>query len=459
MIAVRWPFVALLAALPQLGGAQPKAAQTAVAQTPVEQSRAGEPAVERSAAEQPGGELISLEEAVRIARANHPALRRARAEVKGAAAGVDAALAPLLPQVQANAAWQYQDRPGVQLGSTFVRNRGQTYSAGLSLNQQITDFGRTTSRLRASRALEEAQQATLSDIEDLVLANVRQAFFTARARKSLLSVASRTLENQRRHLEQVSAFVELGERAPYDLAQAQTNVGVARSRLASAEGELRIAKAALVQAMGIDRSSDIDVTDESLPPISGEEGPTEELLPEALAARPDLVALDKRIDAQQLFVRASTSGYLPILGASGNVSGVGPAFHDLEGPSWVAGITLVWPLFEGGATRAAVAQAESSLVALEADREALAQRIRFEVEQSLAAIRTAHAARDAADERLLSASEQRRLAEGRYETGTGSLLELSDAELALQEAEAARVQAEYDLAAARALLLERLGRR
>ncbi len=405
-----------------------------------------------------GGETITLEQAVRAAREHHPSLRRARADTAGAAAGVALSRAPLLPQVNADASWQYQDRPGVQLGSSFVRSQGQTFSAGVSVNQLITDFGRSTNRLRASSATEAAQQEGERSVEATVLANVRQAFFTARARKSLLSVATQTYENQLGHLEQVSAFVELGERPPYDLAQAKTNVGTARAQLAAAQGDYRVARAALVQAMGVPRSSDFEVADQSLPPVTGEGDPLDELLPEALDARPEIKAIDQRISAQEYTRRANRAGYLPTVGASGSINGVGPAFHDFDGPAWLAGVTLSWPLFEGGATLASVRQAEAALTGLQADRDALEQQVRFELDQSLAAIASAHASLDAADETLVSAREQQRLAEGRYETGLGSLLELSDAELALQQAEASRVQAEFDLAAARALLIERLGR-
>lgn len=404
------------------------------------------------------GVVLRLEEAERIAQENHPSLRRARAERAQAAAGVEAARAPLLPQVQARGSWQYQDRPGLQFTGPFIRNRNHTFSVGLSAEQLVTDFGRTTNRLRASAASERSQRHVERDVELAVLANVRQAFFNARAQKALVAVARRTLENQERHLEQVSAFVELGERPPYDLAQAQTNVGSARARLASAEGSYRIARAALLQAMGVTLSTDFDVADDTLPPVPGEEREVEELLPEALTSRPDLAALEEQIQAQIYNVRASRAGYFPIVGLSGGVSEIGPAIDELDGPAWVAGAVVTWPLFQGGATRASVRQAEALSAALAADLDTLTQRARFEIEEALAAIRSALAAGLAADQTVVSAREQLRLATGRYETGLGSLLELSDAELALQEAEASQVQAEYDLASARALLLERLGR-
>jgi outer membrane protein len=58
----------------------------------------------------------------------------------------------------------------------------------------------------------------------------------------------------------------------------------------------------------------------------------------------------------------------------------------------------------------------------------------------------------------VNARERLRLAEGRYQAGAGSLLELSDAQVALTAAAAQQVRAEYELAAARAALLRALGR-
>ncbi|HMI91925.1 MAG TPA: TolC family protein, partial [Polyangiales bacterium] len=92
-----------------------------------------------------------------------------------------------------------------------------------------------------------------------------------------------------------------------------------------------------------------------------------------------------------------------------------------------------------------------------ADVDAQRQRIRFEVEQARLAVRAAKATLEASDEAVVSARERLRLAEGRYAAGAGSALELSDAQLALANALAQRVRADYTLASARASLLLALG--
>jgi outer membrane protein len=122
------------------------------------------------------------------------------------------------------------------------------------------------------------------------------------------------------------------------------------------------------------------------------------------------------------------------------------------------GVSLRWVLFAGGITSAQVDEAQAEIVRLGAERDAVYQRIRFEVEEARLAVRAAKAAHEAADEAVHNARERLRLAEGRYQTGVGSALELSDAQVDLSSALAQRVGAENSLGSARARLLAALGR-
>jgi outer membrane protein len=84
--------------------------------------------------------------------------------------------------------------------------------------------------------------------------------------------------------------------------------------------------------------------------------------------------------------------------------------------------------------------------------------MRLEVDQARLAVRAAKAAIVASDEAVQNARERLKLAEGRYQTGVGNAIELGDAQLAMTSTQAQKVQAEYNLASARAALLKALGR-
>lgn len=125
--------------------------------------------------------------------------------------------------------------------------------------------------------------------------------------------------------------------------------------------------------------------------------------------------------------------------------------------NWNANVLLSWPLFQGGLTRAQSREARANLSNLHAQVDSFRQQVRFEVDHARLAVQAAKAAIGATDEAVFNAQERLRLAEKRYETGVGNIIELADAQLALTDAESQKVQAEYNLASARARLLQALG--
>ena len=84
--------------------------------------------------------------------------------------------------------------------------------------------------------------------------------------------------------------------------------------------------------------------------------------------------------------------------------------------------------------------------------------VRFDVEQAEATLVGNKETVVAAGDAVFNAKEQLRLAEGRYQAGIGTIIELSDAQVQLTQASAQLVQAQYNLATARAKLLAALGR-
>jgi outer membrane protein len=399
--------------------------------------------------------VLTLDEAVRTARERQPALRSARAGTEAARARSDLARSSLLPQVDASARYG-RDTSNVP-GAAESWDTSGSWLYGATLSQLVWDFGKSTGRFRAARegaaAQEQAERSTAID----VLLDVRSAFFSARAARDLVGVARETLENQEAHLRQVQAFVEVGTRPEIDLAQARTDRANAEVQLIVAENTYVVAKARLNQAMGVERSTDYRVADDALPALEGEDGPLETLVDEALRARPDLASLEASRRSQQAVVDAARGGYLPTLGVQTSLVESGPEL-DSTAWNWGASATLSWNLFAGGATRAEVREARAGLDAIDAQADALRQSVRLEVDSARLALRATKSALGAAEEALVNARERLRLAEGRYQAGAGSLLELSDAQVALTSAAAQQVRAEYELASARAELLRALGR-
>src|SRR5206468_6089336 len=104
--------------------------------------------------------------------------------------------------------------------------------------------------------------------------------------------------------------------------------------------------------------------------------------------------------------------------------------------------------------QAQVRQARGQVQQAQAQLETQRQQVRLDVEQARLGIRAARGAIAAAEDALVNTRDRLRLAEGRYATGVGSIIELGDAQLAATSAAAQKVQAEYQLSTARAQLLK-----
>jgi outer membrane protein len=406
------------------------------------------------------GPLLTLDDAVKLARQGQPALRQARAATAVAEARVGEAYAGFLPRLDTSLG--YQRGSNNLVGSPLPETWDSTgrWNASATASMTVWDSGITLGRYQSASATAAAQQAAERTTMAQVLLNVRTAFFAARARKDLVTVADETLANQEAHLKQTEGFVSVGTRPQIDLAQARTDRANAEVSRIGAVANYQTARAQLNQAMGIEATTEFEVADDQLPAVEGEDSTIEQLVDEALKARPEVASLEAQLRAQEWAVTAARGGWWPSLGVSAGMNDVGS--KGLRGPeatwNWSAGATLNWNLFQGGMTRSLVREAEAGLENVRAQLASLRLQVRLELEQARFAVSSARAKLVATEEALTNSRERLRLAQGRYYAGSGSALEQADAQLQVTLASAQKVTAQYDLSSARAQLMESLGR-
>ena len=410
--------------------------------------------------------VLTLAAAEKAALDQQPQLRAARAQTAAAQATADQARSPLLPQVTGVATYSREwgalrlSSPGGGIGggnNNSLANAFNYYSFGVTASQLIYDFGQTPERYFAAKSTVEATRYEEQLTRLNIVSSVRQAYFNARASKELVDVARETLDDQRRHLVQVQAFVQVGTQPEIALAQQKAAVANAVVQLIATQNSYETSKAQLNQAAGLVGGTAYDVLDEQEPPVDDEDAPLETLVEKAFAARPDLASSYRQEDAQNATIRSTKGGYGPSLAANGGASESGLALDSLS-PNINVGVTLTWPLFQGGLTAATVRQAEANLSVITSQRDLTQLQIQLNVNGAQLAVRAAKATIGAANDALTSANEQLRLAEQRYATGVGSIIELDDAQVTQTAAAAQVVQARYNLASARSQLLAALGR-
>jgi outer membrane protein len=408
---------------------------------------------------------LTLEEAQRVAQERQPQLRAARGSTQAAEGRVEQSRSGLLPQLSATADYQrttnnFLFRPGVtaRTGVTTSWSSINILDSSVTLSQLLWDFGQTSNRWRSTQASARSAADQERSTGYQVTLQVRVAFFNAVAFKALLAVAQETLANQHNHLVQIEGFVQEGTRPPIDLSQARADFANAQVQVINAGNSYQRSKVLLNQAMGLEGPTDYDVANEALPPQAGEDGALDPLLAAALAARPEIASATEQVTAQQRLIQSARGAYAPSIFAGATFVQGTETGSNYVGWNAAAGVTLTWNLFQGGLTTGVVHEAEGNLGFAAAQLDVLRQQVRVDVDQALLAIRAAKAALSSSKDALVAARQRLSLAEGRYQNGSGSVIELGDAQIAAANAAAQVVQTDFQLATARAQLVWALGR-
>jgi outer membrane protein len=306
----------------------------------------------------PAGNTITLRDAVELALRSHPSQAQARANVETAAARVDESKAAYLPQLATSAQYQrttgnFSVRPGAfPLGGSNPQSGTDWnpsfnyFTFGATASQLVYDFGQTRQRWRASEANQAAAVQSQHANQVQLVADVRRAYFQARAQKDLVEVAGRALANQRSHLDQVNALAEQGMRPEIDRVTAETNVANAQVQLISAENAYAIACATLDQTIGVGAAAGYQPASDEQAPLPEENASFEQLLAMALRDRPELASFRQQRQAQEDLIKAAVGGYGPSLSAQGNFSAQGQHLDNLT-PNWWVGALLSWQLLQG----------------------------------------------------------------------------------------------------------------
>ncbi len=175
---------------------------------------------------------------------------------------------------------------------------------------------------------------------------------------------------------------------------------------------------------------------------------------QALQNRPELGVLRKAEGLRREGVVQAKSGYKPSLEVFGGYNGRSPQLvNDFYSPvaGWLAGVHLNWNIFDGEATRGRVKEAEARLQGSRVDLDEEIRRIELEVRTDYSLFVEAKDVLESQKKVLEQAEEALRLARARYEAGTGTQLDVLDAQTSLTQARStnARALRDYDVAIAR----------
>jgi outer membrane protein len=413
-------------------------------------------------------ETLTLEGAARQALASHPSIEAAEATEREAAAGTRQAQSGYLPRLSWTESYMRSNNPVYVFGSLLNQKRfGVDNFAVESLNnpdsinnfqslvrveQTVYDARSTKHAVRAAKLAEELNSETRRSREADVLLQVARTYFGVALAEQGLSVAEETVEIAKADLHRAEAVFEAGMSTKADVISVRVHLADTEQQRIQAASDATIARAALNDALGVDLDRSWSLATPLAADFQPAAGSLEQYLAVAVDHRPGLRAatLGEQISAAQTAV--SKRSILPRVVAQGVFEADRQRFVTQGGGNWLAGVSMRWDVWQGGANRARIAASREAEIRVAAESRQAYSAAALEVRRAHADLGSATQRAAVAASVVDEAEESLRIIRDRYEAGLEDVTALLRSEVALTHSRYRRLGTVYEQRVARAAL-------
>ncbi|MFH1049992.1 MAG: TolC family protein [bacterium] len=430
---------------------------------------------------------LTLEQAIEIALENNTDTKIALMEVRKANAKVDEAFGYALPTVDFSANFMhYLEKPKIpfidfqsllsystlmtmsQIGvlipdpdggepipfsynepykekySLLSMTLANSYEARLQVSQILFNSA-VLKGIGASKIFLNLSQEALSGTVAKTVTNVSKAFYGVLLTQKMLEILRESLINAENNLKNVRAYNQQGIVSEFDMLRAEVQVENLRPMVVQMENGLDDTKNGLKIVMGLQQSEEIDVVGDIIyeKATLASEG---ELIDKALKKNFDLRTFETKRQVQEEMINIDRAEYWPTLAAFGSysMSGQSDTWDFMKYNTGIVGLNFSINLFNGLRTSEKVQQ--STIAALQTD-EQLIQLKEFLVSQlksKLLNIKKVEAQIDIHEKTINLAQKAYDISNVKYREGTGTQLDIQNAEMALRQAKTNKLQAVYE---------------
>jgi outer membrane protein TolC len=361
-------------------------------------------------------------------------------------------------------------------GGTFSDlpfGRKNTWRASLTFSQNLYSGGRLGAQAEVANLGHETAGLALTTARAQMLYEVTQAYYDAVLSDRLVAIAAATLEQAGATLRQTQAGFDAGTQPEFEVLRARVSRDNQSPILIRQRANREVAMFRLKQLLDLPTDYLLELTDslgdESLPPapvFAERVASVESNLRPEVAGGAVTLKMDAPLPERTAVVEAATfvrqreaalrlteaqrmpslqfnSSYIRIAYPEG-------AFPAFDRSNWLVGVSMSVPILTGGRQRGDEAVARAELEEARAQRQQVEELANVDTRSALAELLAARAAWEAMAGTVQQAQRAYQIANVRFTNGVSTQLELSDARLSLQLAEANRTQAARDLQVARA---------
>lgn len=323
----------------------------------------------------------------------------------------------------------------------------------VTLQYLIFDFGKREANVDSAKEQKLASGADVIQVNQALAFRVASAYYQLQTAEERLQAARDTLKTAQTTQDAAEDRLKNGLATLPDVLNARAETAQAAFDEESADGDEKIARVTLTEAVGADPSPDIVIDGQGSAPLPERLAMSiDALIDRAMKDRPELMAQTLRIRSAEAEVRAAKAEYRPQIDLSGSAAqtSVWPTadygqLGAASEPTWSVDLGIHWRIFDGGARKNEVMIAESKRREAEDELTAIHDETTREVWTAYIGFRTALRKHDAAVALLEAANESYSASLEAYKYGVKNLVDVVTAEDQLAKARLSSVTARSEL--------------
>lgn len=402
---------------------------------------------------------VSLTQAVNIALKNNPTVHAASAYADAAQHAIDAAKAGYLPQLNFSEGVTRGNNPVYVFGTLLTQRQFSAANFDLgflntppaidnfrtqfSASMPLYDFGRTSGRVKNARIQARGIRENASRTEQSVVFDVINAYLNGLLAREQVRVAKAAVAMAQADLDRARAREQQGLAVASDVLSAQAQLAQAKENLIRAQNAVALSQSALNVAMGVPEDAPTQ-TQGKLAAVKVSVGDLSSLQQQALKQRPDYHEAQLQAEKAGNSVTLARKEFLPRVDMMGSWEQDNQTFASRGGNNWVAGATLSFNIFNGGARRARVAESRAYQRWAEAMRSRMESAVRLQVREAYLNLNAARQRVEVSRDSAAQAEESLRILQNRYDAGLVTIMDVLRAETMRTSAQNNHLNAVYD---------------
>ena len=405
---------------------------------------------------------LTLDQALEIALSENNTIKIADMTVEKTGYAKKGSYAALYPNINVSGSYQrtllkqvmVMDMGGQPMEIKVGRDNNISTSASASMplvNASLWESLKL-SGMDVEMAVEQARSSKIGMVKQ-----VKQAFYAVLMAQASYMVMKQVYENAQKNYEKTLQRFNVGKASEVERLRAQVTMLNAEPNVSSAENAVLLTTWQLKAIMGIDLGTEIEVvgslkdyTGNLLTPYASEDD---------LSNNSSLLQLGIQDRMLESTIRMQKKQYLPTLAASINYNYSAMGDDKLSWfPSSTAALSLSVPVFDGFQKKHNIKQTQVTRNMLALQREDTERNLRIAIRNYNDQMALCVKNFEAANATVEIAQKSYDISEKMYEVGKATLVELNDAQLALQQAQLTQAQAVYNFMVTKASLDELIGK-